>query len=160
MPEEIKKIEQVKAAGFKKYFLSYVEKQSDVDQFQELVGQDAEVWLKIESLEGMRFVSTFQKKENLVLVAARGDMYVELPRPHDIVPALRMIIDKDPEACVGSRLLLSIIDSEIPSCSDIVEIAWLHDIGYHRMMLCDEICLKEELLSRAVNAFCGIRKDL
>jgi len=159
-PEELKKIEQVKAAGFKRYFLSYVEKQSDVDQFLELVGQDSEVWLKIESLEGMRFVSTFQKKDNLVLVAARGDMYVELPKPHDIVPALRMIIDKDPEACVGSRLLLSVINDDVPSCADIIEIAWLHDIGYHRMMLCDEICLKEQLLSRAVNTFCGIRKDL
>jgi len=159
-PEELKKIEQVKAAGFKRYFLSYVEKQSDVDQFQELVGKDAEIWLKIESVAGMRFVSTFQKKDNLVLVAARGDMYVELPKPHDIIPALRLIIEKDPKACVGSRLLLSVINEEVPSCADIVEIAWLHDIGYHRMMLCDEICLKEHLLSRAVNAFCGIRRDL
>jgi len=158
--EEIRKIEKVKAAGFKKYFLSYVEKQSDVDQFLELVGNDSEVWLKIESVEGMRFVSTFKKQDNLVLVAARGDMYVELPKPHDIISALRMIIDKDPEACVGSRLLLSIINDDVPSCADIIEIAWLHDIGYHRMMLCDEICLKEHLLSRAVNAFCGIRKDL
>lgn len=158
-PEEIKKIEKVKAAGFNKYFLSYVEKQSDVDQFLELVGRDAEVWLKIESTAGMQFVNSFKKTDNLVLVAARGDMYVELDKPHDIIPALRMIIDKDPVACVGSRLLLSIINDEVPSCSDIIEMAWLHDIGYHRMMLCDEICLKENLLSRAVNAFCGIRKD-
>lgn len=158
--EELLKIEKVKAAGFKKFFLSYVEKQEDVDQFLELVGKDSEIWLKIESIAGMNFVNFFQKKDNLVLVAARGDMYVELEQPHDIIPALRLIIDKDPDACVGSRMLLSVIDSAVPSCADLLEIAWLHDLGYHRMMLCDELCLKEPLLSRAVNVFCGIREDL
>ena len=160
-PEEIKKIEKVKAAGFKKYFLSYVEKQEDIDQFQELVGKDAEIWLKIESIPGMEFVQkSFKKQDNLILVAARGDLFVELDKPHDIINALRLIIDKDPEACVGSRLLLSVINDEVPSCADLIEIAWLHDLGYHNMMLCDELCLKDSLLSRAVNVFCGIRKDL
>jgi hypothetical protein len=160
-PLEISKIEKVKAAGFKKYFLSYVEKQSDIDQFLELVGKDAEVWLKIESIPGMEFVqSSFQKRDNLVLVAARGDLFVELDRPHHIIDALKLIIDKDPEACVGSRLLLSVITSPVPSCSDLTEVAWLYDIGYRRMMLCDELCLKGELLENAVSIFDGIKYDL
>ena len=157
--EELKKIEKVKAAGFKKYFLSYVEKQSDVDQFLELVGHDSEVWLKIESIEGMKFTNSFVKKPNLVLVAARGDLFVELDHPHDIIAALRLIIDKDPKACVGSRLLLSVIDSPVPSCADLSEIAWLYDIGYRSMMLCDELCLKDTLLTTAVNVFSAVTKD-
>lgn len=160
-PQELIKIEKVRKAGFQKYFLSYVEKQSDVDQFQELVGKDAEIWLKIESIPGMRYINKdFQKRDNLVLVAARGDLFVELDQPHHMIEALRLIIEKDPKACVGSRLLLSVIDSPVPSCADLLEIAWLHDIGYHRMMLCDEICLKENLLASAVAVFNGIKLEL
>lgn len=158
-PQELLKIEKVKKAGFTKYFLSYVEEQSDVDQFLELVGKDAEVWLKIESIPGMNFVSKFQKKDNLVLVAARGDLFVELDKPHHMIPALREILEKDPEACVGSRLLLSVINSPVPSCSDLIELAWLHDIGYRRMMLCDELCLKENMLASAVAVFDGTVRD-
>ena len=158
---ERKKIQKVKEAGFKKYFLSYVEKQSDIDIFQEMVGKDVEIWLKIESIPGMEFVqNSFQKRDNLVLVAARGDLFVELDMPHHMIQALRLIIQKDPEACVGSRLLLSIVNDPVPSCADLLEIAWLHDVGYRRMMLCDEICLKENLLASAVAAFEGTKRDL
>lgn len=160
-PLELEKIQKVKAAGFTKYFLSYVEKQSDIDQFQELVGKDAEIWLKIESKAGLEFVNnSFKKKDNLVLVAARGDLFVELEKPHDILKAQRLIIEKDPEACVGSRILLSVITDPVPSCSDLTEIAWLKDIGYRRMMLCDELCLKESLLLNAVAVFNGIKQNL
>lgn len=157
---EIKKIEKVKAAGFKKYFLSYVESERDVDQFFELVGKDCEIWLKIENIPGLKYVSEFKKQDNLVLVAARGDLFVELAKPHHMIQALRLIIEKDPLACVGSRILLSVIDTPVPSCADLLEIAWLYDIGYRRMMLCDELCLKENLLATAVNVFDGIKNDL
>lgn len=158
---EKEKVQKAKAAGINKFFLSYVEQQSDIDELQEIVGKDAEIWLKIESIPGMKYVQeSFQKRDNLVLVAARGDLFVELDKPHHMIEALRLIIKKDPEACVGSRLLLSVVDDPVPSCADLLEIAWLHDIGYRRMMLCDEICLKENLLSSAVAIFNGIKHDL
>jgi hypothetical protein len=160
-PQELLKIEKVKAAGFTRYFLSYVERQSDVDEFRELVGKDSEVWLKIENIPGMHYAAhTFRKKENLTLVAARGDLFVELDKPHHMIDALRALIEADPLACVGSRILLSTIESPVPSCADLCEIAWLHDIGYRRMMLCDELCLKENLLASAVGAFDAVKKDL
>ena len=141
--------------------MSYVENQQDIDIFQEMVGKDAEIWLKIESIEGLKYVqNSFQKRDNLVLVAARGDLFVELNQPHHMIDALRLIISKDPQACVGSRLLLSVVDSPVPSCSDVLELAWLHDTGFRRMLLCDEICLKENLLSSAVAIFDGIKHDL
>ncbi len=152
--DEKLKIEKTRKAGFTKYFLSYVEQQADIDEFAELVGQDAEIWLKIESMKGLEFVSErFKKRPNHVLVAARGDMYVEIDRPHKIMAALKLIVDKDPEACVGSRILLSVAASPVPECADFLELAWLYDIGYRRMMLCDELCLKGELLGTAINAF-------
>lgn len=157
---EKEKIEKVKSAGFNRYFLSYVEKQSDVDEFQELVGKDAEVWLKIESIPGLKFVNEFQKKDNLILVAARGDLFVEVEKPHHILEAQRLIIKKDPEACVGSRILLSVITDPIPSCADLTELAWLNDIGYRKIMLCDELCLNENMLGTAVSVFDGIKGDL
>jgi len=111
---ELDKIEKAKQAGFTRWFLSYVESQEDIDQFLELVGRKAEVWLKIESPRGLRYVNNhFKKKKtpNLTLVAARGDLYVELLRPHKILKAVKAIIEADPKACVGSRLLLSLCSS-------------------------------------------------
>src|SRR3989344_9415457 len=141
----------------------------------------------------MEFVANeFKKRDNLSLIAARGDLYLELDRPHQILEALRLIIEKDPEACAASRLMLSTLGNSnltvnnlrrraerdpagvlsakevltfieegesdpVPSCADFSELAWLYDIGYRRMMLCDELCLKEELLSVAVNVFESFR---
>ena len=166
---EIAKIEAVKATGCKRWYLSYVESQADVDEFLELVGRDAEVALKIESKKGLRYVDrTFRKKENLRLVAARGDLFVELDKPHEILGALQFIITKDPEAIVGSRMLLSMIpppprndDTEplVPSCADFLELAWLYDAGYRSMLLCDELCLRRKLLAGAVNAFEAFREE-
>jgi pyruvate kinase len=153
-PVELEKIEKVKAAGFKHWFLSYVQCQKDVDEFIKLVGSDAIVKLKIEDKQGLKYVENdFVKTPNISLVAARGDMFVELDRPHEILNAVKMIVKKDPDAIVGSRILLSVITDPVPSCSDLSELAWLADIGYKNMMLCDELCLKDPLLSRAVNVF-------
>lgn len=155
---ELEKIHKVKDAGFKHWFLSYVQTQQDVDEFRKLVGPDAIVNLKIEDKKGLEYVRThFVKDNNTNLVAARGDMYVELDRPHEILGAVRMLVEKDPDAICGSRLLLSTITDPVPSCADWHELAWLYDIGYRNMMLCDELCLKEELLARAVNAFQAFR---
>jgi hypothetical protein len=191
---ELEKIDRVRAFGFDKYYLSYVEEQSDIDQFLELVGRDALVYLKIESLKGLEFVARkFRKRDNLVLVAARGDLYVEIDKPHQILTALKLIIEKDREACVGSRMLLSVVrppldqtisafkfisqrqndmdpgrllsildsiqPSPVPSCADFSELAWLYDIGYRRMLLCDELCLRGDLLSTAVNAFGAFKAE-
>ncbi|MFM9718940.1 hypothetical protein, partial [Streptomyces galilaeus] len=52
----------------------------------------------------------------------------------------------------ASRLMLSVLGGPVPSCADFSELAWLYDIGYRRVMLCDEICLREDLLGSAVRA--------
>lgn len=158
---EIPKLELAKRSGITRYFLSYVEGQQDIDQLREAAGKDIEIWLKIENLAGLRFaIKDFKKEDGLTLVAARGDMYVELRQPHHIARALKAIIAADSEACVGSRILLSVVEDPVPSCADLLEINWMYDAGYRKFMLCDELCLKENLLGSAVAVFEGIKYDL
>jgi len=160
VPQELEKIELAKKAGFDRYFLSYTERQRDVDEFRELIGKDAELILKIENKQGLEYVvNDFKPDGRTSLMAARGDLYVEVDKPHEILSALKTIIAVDPKASVGSRMLLSLVNSHVPSCADFSELAWLYDIGYKRMMLCDELCLKDDLLSRSVNAFDAFRKS-
>jgi len=159
LPFEIEKIEKARKAGFNKFFLSYVESQRDIDEFREFVGKDSLIIAKIENQKGLEYVAReYRDQEGLRLVAALGDMYVEVEKPHEITKALKLIIERDPKALVGSRMLLSIVDAPVPSCADFLQLAWLYDIGYKKMMLCDEICLKEEWLSTAVDAFDHFRQ--
>ena len=156
---EIEKIQKARNAGFDKFFLSYAQKQRDIDEFREYVG-DSMVIAKIEDKKGLNYVATeFRRQPNLNLMAARGDMYVEIDKPHEIMKAMKLIINKDPQAYVGSRLLLSLVDKPVPKCADLSDLAWLYDIGYRKMMLCDELCLKEPLLARAVNVFDAFRQN-
>jgi hypothetical protein len=156
---EIEKIEKAKKAGFKRFFLSYVEGQRDINEFREFVG-DSEIVAKIESKKGLSYVQNeFKKKDNLSLMAARGDLYVEIDKPHEMYDALKLIINKDPEGYVGSRILLSMIHNPVPECADMLDLAWLYDQGYRKMMLCDELCLKGESLDRAINVLGAFRDN-
>lgn len=156
---EIDRIQQVVKAGFKSFCLSYVEDQRDIDQFREFVG-DAPIVAKIESKGGLEYVANkFKKKNNLSLMMARGDLFVEIDKPHNIFETSRLIIEKDPNAWVGSRLLLSLFKSEVPACSDLNEIGWLYNIGYRNFLLCDELCLEEQSLARAISVMEACKKE-
>lgn len=156
---EIEKIKKVVKAGFNKYFLSYVEDQRDIDEFREFIG-DRLLVAKIESKKGLEFVANkFSKRGNLCLMAARGDLYVEVDMPHQILEAMRLIVEKDSNAYVGSRILLSMVNNPVPEMADLSDMAWIYDLGYRNMMLCDELCLKEPLLARAVNAMSAFKQS-
>lgn len=157
---EVERIKKVAAHGWTRYVLSYVESQRDIDEFREYVGKDVEVVAKIESLKGLEWVARgYRKQPNLRLLTARGDLYLEVHRPHEMLAAQRLIIEKDPEAIVGSRILLSCCRRSVPDAVDFSELAWLYDIGYRTMMLCDELCIEEDKLARAINAFDAFRED-
>ena len=157
---EIEKISRVCSLGFTKFYLSYVYDQSHVDQFRQLIGPDSELILKIENREALEWLKTGYKPQlNTRLMTARGDLFVEVDYPHDILNATKFVVGKDPTAFVGSRMLLSCVNSSVPSCSDFSDLAWLYDIGYNNFLLCDELCLKENLLARAVNAFDAFKKE-
>jgi hypothetical protein len=157
---ELEKIQKIVDLGFQNFYLSYVWSQRHVDQFRDLIGPNAMLKLKIENQQGLDWVANgWIPQKNTSLVAARGDLYVEVEHPHDIMNACKLIIEKDPDATVGSRMLLSIINNSVPSCSDLSELGWLYDIGYRNFLLCDELCLKDDLLGPCVNIFDSFRKD-
>ncbi len=134
-----------------------MERQRDIEEFREYVG-DSQIIAKIENKKGLEYVEKeFKKQDGLSLMAARGDLYIELQKPHHILHALKLVIKKDPEASVGSRFLLTALNNPVPECTDFSDLAWLFDLGYRRMMLCDGLCLKEEPLARAVNILDAFR---
>ncbi len=163
---EKEKIDKVRKLGIKHFYLSYVYDTHHIEALREIIGPDPELILKIENKQGLVWaIHNFhsqrvaaRKFPHTHLAAARGDLFVEVDRPHEIMQAVRKIVEVDPEAIVGSRMLLSMIHQSVPSCADLSDLAWLADIGYKRFLLCDELCLKGDLLEGAVNVFDAFRE--
>lgn len=163
--DEKDKIQQAVKLGFKNFYLSYVEKEKDIEEFQEIVGRQANLILKIENLAGLQYAeSSFQTYHrscgndhgNIRLACARGDLYVEVEKPHHILEAHRTIIQADKYAVVGSRMLLSLFHNNVPACSDLAELELLFTLGYRHFLLCDDLCKKGSALHRAVDTFAGM----
>ena len=85
------------------------------------------------------------------LVAARGDLYVEVLRPHRIITALREVITADPQAVVASRIFDSLAFHPVPTSADIGDVAFLLSLGYRTFMLGDAICLRRDSVLEALN---------
>jgi pyruvate kinase len=92
-------------------------------------------------------------------MAARGDLFVEVIRPHKIAAAVKAIIQADKDAMVASRILDSMAISPIPSSADIGDVAFLLEIGYRAFMLGDSVCLRRESVIEALNLLEEIAKD-
>jgi len=129
--------------------LSYVECPSDVEEVHALL-PGAEVVLKIESQRGLTYVREHGAGQGR-LMAARGDLYVEVLRPHRIVSALRDIIAADPHAVVASRIFDSLGRYPVPESADIGDVAFLLSLGYRTFMLGDQVCLRRDSVLEALN---------
>jgi pyruvate kinase len=147
----------MKEMGLTKVMLSYVESPEDVAEVKSLL-PGAEVLLKIESLRGLDFAKKHDVRHGH-LIAARGDLYVELPRSHRIIPALKAIIGADPQAIVASRILDSLAWTPVPVSADISDVALLLEIGYRTFMLGDQVCLKRDTVMEALNLLEAIAKE-
>lgn len=160
--DEKEKIEKAVKLGHKNFYLSYVETQRDVDEFRELIGWDSQVILKIENLKGLKYVANdyANRDDRVRLACARGDLYVEVPMPHDILAAQKLIIGRDPQALVGSRMLLSLFHKNVPDCSDVCELGLLQTLGYRHFLLCDDLCKKGSALHRAVDTFSALQASI
>ncbi len=155
-------IQAAKEIGLHNYFLSYVQSISDINELLEL-DPEAKIFAKIESQKGLEFVTHEYKrvKKKINLVAARADLYIELDRPHEILNALRLIVQKDPKAIGASLILESFINlQKIPSCTDFTDIGFLMEIGYRSFLLGDDLCQEEESLSSALGVFDIINNNL
>lgn len=163
---EKEKIEKAVKLGYKNFYLSYVESERDVAEFRELIGNDSNLILKIENQKGLEYVATgfvqghrglFNYHPHVRLACARGDLYVEVQQPHHILIAQKLIIRTDPDAIIGSRMLLSLFQNNVPACSDVCELGLLKSLGYKNFLLCDDLCKKGLALHRAVDTFAALR---
>ncbi len=150
-------LKAMRCLGMKQVMLSYVQNGHDVEEVQALLPL-AECVLKIEDQRGLRFAR--EKKAGMGrLMAARGDLYVEVLRPHRMIQALQDIILADPQAWVASRLLDSLAWQYVPSSADISDIAWLIGLGYRTFMLGDAVCMKRDTLIEALNVIKSIADE-
>ncbi len=148
-PTDIQYIEAAQHAGLKHYMLSFVESALDIEQLKQY-DKNAVVVAKIESAKGLHYVQKeYSGKERLM--AARGDLYIEVNRPHNILKALETIVHKDQDAIAASRILSSLANSPEPTCEDITDVAYLLKTGYKTLMLGDEVCLRRESILGALN---------
>jgi pyruvate kinase len=159
-------IDVAKRAGVTRFMLSYVRSPDEVDEFRNLLGNDCEIVCKIEDQRGLDFArkefdfdGRFHRSPNVTLLTARGDLFVELDKPHEILQATSDLIDLDSRTILGSRILLSVTNEEVPSCADLNEIAWLISLSYKRFMFCDGLCLDKEALDRAITILSTIAES-
>jgi pyruvate kinase len=151
-------LEAMKMAGLRRVMLSYVESPEDVEEVRSIL-PDAELVLKIESRRGLAFAA--QHGAGLGrLMAARGDLYVEVLEPHRIVGALRGVIEADPEAIVGSRLFPSLARDPVPEAADITDAAFLMALGYRTFLLGDEVCLQRDSVMAALNLLTAVAGEM
>ncbi len=139
----------MKEMGLKRVMLSYVEAPADAEEVRRLL-PDADIMLKIETQQGLDYARKYGASQGR-LIAARGDLYVEVLRPHRIVGALRDIIAADPKAVVASRIFDSLAHHPVPLSADIGDAAFLLSLGYRNFMLGDSICLQRDPLLEALN---------
>lgn len=143
--------------GLRHVMLSYVEHPSDVEEVREAL-PGAEILLKIESLRGLAFVRRHGARLGR-LMAARGDLYVEVVRPHRIIAALREIAAADPQAVVASRIFDSLARGPVPTSADIGDVAFLMSLGYCTFMLGDTVCFRRESVLEALNLLEAVAQE-
>jgi pyruvate kinase len=135
--------------GMTRVLLSYAERPEDADEVLALL-PGAEVILKIESRRGLEYARKFGATHGR-LMAARGDLFVEVLRPHRIAASMKNILAADPEAIAASRLFDSLASHPVPSCADICDTAFLLELGYRTFLLGDAVCLRRESVLAALN---------
>jgi pyruvate kinase len=149
-------IAAAKEVGAHQYMLSFVESDADIDALREL-DPKAGVISKIESRSGLEYTRGPRKESRLM--AARGDLYLEVAKPHLISGALDDIIRADPRAIVASRIFDSMVESPMPSCADIGDVENLMRTGYRTFMFGDEICQQRDSVISGLNLLEAMAKE-
>lgn len=147
-------LDAMSRAGLRDVMLSFVESPGDVAEVREIL-PDANVVLKIESRPGLGYVARHGATHGR-LMAARGDLYVEVVQPHRIIAAMREIVRADPDAIVASRILSSLAVDPVPLASDIGDVAFCLEIGYRTFLFGDEVCQRRDTILPALNLFSEI----
>ncbi len=140
--------------GLRRVMLSFVEEPDDLAAVRGLL-PEAELVAKIESQRGLSFAPRAEAR----LMAARGDLFLELEQPHHVLRALRQLLAVDPQAIVASRICDSLAWREEPSCQDVTDIGCLLALGYRTLMLGDEVCLRRDSVLAALDLIQAIARE-
>ncbi len=151
-------LQAMRESGLRHAMLSFVESSADVEELRALL-PDAEIVLKIESARGMDFVRAHGASCGR-LMAARGDLYLEVGRPHRIASAVREIARADPQAIAASRIFDSLARDPVPESADIGDAAFLLGCGYRSFLLGDALCLRRESVLAALNLLEALFREL
>ncbi|HEX4963177.1 MAG TPA: pyruvate kinase [Thermoanaerobaculia bacterium] len=144
--------------GLTRVMLSYAERPEDAAEVRDLL-PEAELRLKIESRRGLSFARAHGTAHG-GLVAARGDLFVEVEEPHRIVSALRTVLAADSEAFVASRIFPSLAHHPVPECCEIGDAAFLLALGYRTFLLGDEVCLRRDSVIAALNLLQAVAGEM
>ena len=151
-------LDAMRELGLRRLMLSFVECPEDVEEALAAL-PDAELVLKIESRRGLAFARRHGSALGR-LMAARGDLYVEVIEPHRIVGAVRAIIEADPTAIAASRILPSLARHPVPECAEISDCAFLLGLGYRTFLLGDEVCLRRDSVIAALNLLQAVAREM
>ncbi len=159
---DLRYIEAGRKAGVHNYMLSFVEQDSDIGEMLAL-DPAAKILAKVETMKGIEWCRNSYHKHrsrNVRLMAARGDLYVEVGRPDKILRALKKIIDSDSGAVMASRILTSLRENPRPICPDITDIAAMWQMGYKTFMIGDDICFDEDTVLLALDMLAAIGDEV
>lgn len=148
----------MKDLGLTKVMLSYVESPEDAQEVRDLL-PGAEVVLKIETQRGLEFAKRYGNQFGQ-LMAARGDLYVEVLHPHKIISAIRVAIKDNKDTILASRLFESLAWQPIPVSADITDTAYLLELGYRTFLLGDQVCMKRDSVIAALNLLEAIAQEM
>lgn len=135
--------------GIRHLMLSFVEQAADVEHLRGLY-PDSVIMAKIESKRGLQNLAEIAATAD-ALMAARGDLYTEIDYPHQIAGVMRRIREVGGEQSVAaSRLLESLLKKPVPACADVMDLQFLKEMGYRRLLIGDDLCFQKEVLMRAI----------
>jgi pyruvate kinase len=135
--------------GLHDFMVSFVESPADLDAVRAL-DPEARLTAKIESRRGLAYAKEHGSR-GARLMAARGDLYVEVEAPHRILAAVRDVLLADKDAIVASRILPSLARGLEPEAQDLSDVAYLLALGYRTFLLGDEVCQRRESVVSALN---------
>lgn len=148
----------MREAGLRRVMLSYVESPEDVAAVREIL-PEAEVLLKIETRRGLDFARTHGARLGR-LVAARGDLFVEVVEPHRLIGAVKAVLAADPRAIAASRLFPSLSRHPVPEAPEIGDAAFLLALGYRTFLLGDEVCLRRDSVLAALSLLGAVAEEV
>ena len=143
-------------SGIHNFMLSFVERANDLADFYvtywsygKADAKPPNVVLKIESRAGIeliRNIPSLPPSKELALMAARDDLFLSyVDKRAEFLDALKLIVSKDPDAILASRIMSGVESSVEVNMGDLADMALMSRFGYRNFMFSDELAKKFDI---------------